>query len=32
MCEMNRLPLTANTKPSGVWSRHFAYDAGFWSA
>ena len=22
MWVMNRLPLTANTKPSGVWSRH----------
>jgi hypothetical protein len=22
MCVMNRLPLTAKTKSSGVWSRH----------
>ena len=29
MWVMNRLPLTANTKSSGVWSRHLRYDSGF---
>ena len=32
MWVMNRLPLTAKTKSSGVWSRHLRYDSGFCSA
>jgi hypothetical protein len=32
MWVMNRLPLTAKTKPSGVASAHFSYDLGVWRA
>ena len=28
LCVMNRLPFTAKTKPSGVPSRHRAYELG----